>query len=124
MDIVRFTAEELEQNPETVDHEKIASFTDEDLERFIQEDGGEEFDWSGPVRVYTPPGYVRAVRRRSGLTQSEFAHRFRLDEALLKRWESGAIEPDCAAKTLLLVIDADPDVVARVVRAFREGPSE
>ena len=124
MGIVRFSAEELEKNPGTFDREKMASFTDEDLERFIEEDGGDWFDGTGPVRVYTPPGYVRAVRRRSGLTQSEFAHRFRLDEAMLAKWESGAIEPDCAAKTLLMVIDSDPEAVAGVIRAFREGPPE
>ena len=122
MGIVRFSAEELEKNPGTFDRENGSLH--EDLERFIEEDGGDWFDGTGPVRVYTPPGYVRAVRRRSGLTQSEFAHRFRLDEAMLAKWESGAIEPDCAAKTLLMVIDADPEAVAGVVRAFREGPPD
>lgn len=124
MRIVRMSNEELGVNPGEFDREKMLSFTDEDLERFIEEDGGDWFDGTGPVRVYTPPGYVRAVRRRSGLTQSEFAHRFRLDEAMLVKWENGEIEPDCAAKTLLMVIDADPEAVARVVSDFRKGPAE
>ena len=58
---------------------------------------------------------MRAVRRRTGLTQADFARRFGLDEELLRQWESGRVEPDRTAETLLRVIDAEPDAVVRVL---------
>jgi len=67
------------------------------------------------VHVSTPPAYVRAVRRRTGLSRSEFARRFGVDEALLEGWENGSVRPDCAGRTLLRVIDAEPDAVARTI---------
>jgi hypothetical protein len=56
MRIVRMSIEEAEQNLGCFDREKMLSFTDEDIERFIQEDGGDEFDGTVKSRRYTPPG--------------------------------------------------------------------
>jgi len=55
---------------------------------------------------------VRAVRERSGMTQSQFAATFGIGVGTLQKWERGVRRPGGAAKSLLLVMEADlPGVV-------------
>ena len=58
---------------------------------------------------------VRALRRRLGLSQAEFAARFHLPLGTVRDWEQGAHRPDKAAQVLLTVIAKDPDAVARAL---------
>src|SRR6266702_1838176 len=67
-----------------------------------------------PVRVTTvrvPTINVRAVRRRLGLSQSEFAAKFGFQPATLKNWEQGRTRPDGPARVLLAVIARHPEAV-------------
>lgn len=57
---------------------------------------------------------VAGLRRRLGLSQVQFAARYRLPLSTLRQWEQGAREPDAATKLLLAVIAEDPGLVARV----------
>lgn len=63
------------------------------------------------------PVDVRALRERFGLTPDLFATRFGLDVATVKAWEDGSVQPDPAARTLLLTIAADPAAVDRALSA-------
>ncbi len=74
--------------------------------------------WAGgenvPVRVTTvrvPTTDVRALRRRLGMSQSEFAARFGFQAATLKNWEQGRTRPDGPARVLLAVIARHPEAV-------------
>jgi putative transcriptional regulator len=58
---------------------------------------------------------VRAVRRRTGLTQAEFARRFGFPLGTLRNWEQGIRTPLGPARALLLVIDAKPEAVLRAL---------
>jgi putative transcriptional regulator len=58
---------------------------------------------------------VGRLRRRLGITQAEFASRYGVPLSTLRQWEQGVAEPDRAAKVLLAVIAAAPELVARVV---------
>lgn len=58
---------------------------------------------------------VRAVRRKLGLTQAEFARRFGFPLGTLRNWEQGIRTPQGPARTLLLVIGAEPDAVLRAL---------
>jgi putative transcriptional regulator len=72
--------------------------------------GGEDI----PVRVTTvrvPTTDVRALRRRLGLSQSEFAARFGFQAATLKNWEQGRTRPDGPARVFLAVIARHPKAV-------------
>jgi DNA-binding transcriptional regulator YiaG len=51
---------------------------------------------------------VKAIRERTGLTQEQFALRFRIDLDALRNWESQRREPDPMARCMLHVIDYDP----------------
>lgn len=60
--------------------------------------------------IADPPARVdvKAIRERTGLTQEQFALRFRIDLDALRNWESQRREPDPMARCMLRVIDYDP----------------
>ena len=69
------------------------------------------------------PPNVKAIRRRLGLSQSEFAKRFRLSQRTIQQWEQGRSKPDRPASNLLRVIDFAPQLVTRAVGAV-VGPNK
>ena len=83
----------------------------------------EAIAWAGgddvPVRVTTvnvPTTDIRAVRRKLGLSQSQFAARFGFQPATLKNWEQGRTRPDGPARVLLAVIARHPEAVEDALR--------
>jgi putative transcriptional regulator len=58
---------------------------------------------------------VRIIRRALGLTQEEFAYRFRIPLGTLRDWEQGAATPDQSARAYLTVIARDPDAVRKAL---------
>ena len=83
----------------------------------------EAIAWAGgddvPVRVTTvnvPATDVRAVRRKLGLSQSQFAAKFGFQPAPLKNWEQGRTRPDGPARVLLAVIARHPEAVEDALR--------
>jgi putative transcriptional regulator len=75
-----------------------------------------------PVRVTmvsaerAPVVDVRSVRRKLGLSQSQFAARFGFAPATVKNWEQGRTQPDGPARILLAVIAHHPDAVEDALR--------
>jgi putative transcriptional regulator len=55
---------------------------------------------------------VKIIRRALGLTQEEFAARYRIPLGTLRDWEQGRSEPDQPARAYLRVIAAEPDMTA------------
>jgi putative transcriptional regulator len=78
-----------------------------------------EIAWSKapPGRIYRPPEEldVRAVRRKTGLTQAAFAARFGFTLGAVRDWEQGRRRPEAAARTLLIVIDRETAAVERAL---------
>lgn len=69
-----------------------------------------------PARAFTPPQIdVAAIRKKTRLSQDRFAQRFGLSVAAIRDWEQHRRTPDPAARTLLLVIDREPEAVARAL---------
>jgi putative transcriptional regulator len=68
-------------------------------------------------RVTLTPGEVRAIRRRSGLSQAAFTAAYGLNLRTLQDWEQGRAQPDGPARAYLLVIDREPRAVARALAA-------
>lgn len=58
---------------------------------------------------------ARTLRRALGLTQEEFAARFRIPIGTLRDWEQGRSEPDQPARAYLTVIARDPEGVRRAL---------
>jgi putative transcriptional regulator len=59
---------------------------------------------------------VRAIRKRQGLSQGEFAARYGLSPGTLRDWEQDRAQPDGAARVLLTIIDREPEAVARALK--------
>jgi putative transcriptional regulator len=88
----------------------------------------EKAAWADPdARPMTDEEFARAkripraktLRRALGLTQEEFAARYRIPLGTLRDWEQGRSEPDQPARAYLTVIAHDPEGVRR---ALQSGP--
>jgi putative transcriptional regulator len=70
------------------------------------------------TKVYVPAAVnVRAIRARLRLSQAEFARRYALPLASLRKWEQGARSPDAATRAYLTLIARNPKIVADTLRA-------
>jgi len=67
--------------------------------------------------VTLSPDEIKAIRRRSGLSQAAFAAGYGLNLRTLQDWEQGRAQPDGPARAYLLVIDREPRAVARALTA-------
>lgn len=60
---------------------------------------------------------VKAMRQGLQLTQEQFAQTFGLELRTVQDWEQGRVQPTGAARTLLKIIERDPDAVRRALAA-------
>jgi putative transcriptional regulator len=68
------------------------------------------------VTIVTIPEIdVRQVRRRMGLSQTEFATKFGFPPATLRNWEQGRATPDASTRVLLAVIAKHSEAVEDVL---------
>jgi len=54
--------------------------------------------------------FARRVRRRIGLTQSEFSQKIDVSIETIRNWEQGKRSPTGAAKALLKMLDRSPEL--------------
>jgi len=68
-------------------------------------------------RVAPPPAAedVKAIRRRLGLSQEQFAARFGFSVETIRNYEQGHRRPAGPARVLLRVIASEPDAVTRAL---------
>jgi putative transcriptional regulator len=64
--------------------------------------------------VETPDVLAAEARRKTGLSQSEFARLLGISPRTLQEWEQGRREPSGAARTLLLVARERPEAILAV----------
>jgi putative transcriptional regulator len=108
------TAEPLEPlRPMTDDEVMAAALSDRDAQPLTPDD----------FRRMKRVARAKIIRQALGLTQQEFAARFRIPLGTLRDWEQGAAEPDAAAKAYLHVIASNPKAVADALAAKR-GPAD
>ncbi len=60
---------------------------------------------------------IKVIRRALGLTQDEFAARYRIPIGTLRDWEQGRTEPDQPARAYLTIIARDPEGVRKALGA-------
>lgn len=60
--------------------------------------------------------FARQVRKRLGLSQSEFSRRIEVPVETIRNWEQGKRRPTGAAKTLLKVLDKTPETALQALR--------
>jgi putative transcriptional regulator len=64
------------------------------------------------VRMKRTP-QVKIIRRALGISQEDFASRYRIPLGTLRDWEQGRATPDQAACAYLTVIARDPEAVRK-----------
>jgi DNA-binding transcriptional regulator YiaG len=84
--------------------------TEAQIQQWKKEDGDEDFEFSDFRLVRNVN--VRALRERLGLTQQEFARRYRFPLRSVQEWEQGRKRPAPGTMTLLLAISRKPKAVA------------
>ena len=58
---------------------------------------------------------VRAVRRKIGLSQDEFARQFGVSKRTIQDWEQNRRRPEGPARAFLRVIEREPEAVQRAL---------
>ena len=77
-------------------------------------DGLREIKRGDRGRVITVPD-VAEIRAKAGLSQTEFSHLLGVSVRTLQDWEQGRRSPAGAARTLLMVVDKNPQAVLDAV---------
>ena len=71
-----------------------------------------------PLRVHVPDEIdVRAIRKKLGMSQRQFAASFGFGLDAVQNWEQGRRRPEGAARAFLKVIEREPDAVRRALAA-------
>ena len=126
MRIVRRTRADLDLSK--VDWRRVSSTTEAEITRQIADDAD-----TAPVfspaelkrarQVVPAPAAenVRAIRRRLGLSQQQFAARYGFSVETLRNYEQGHRRPRGPARVLLKVIASEPDAVTRALLRGRSS---
>ncbi len=72
------------------------------------------------ARAWKAKTEAAKVRHAVNLTQSEFARFIGVSLPTLRKWESGAVTPSGAARTLLKVVKLRPGIVREALSAAAE----
>jgi putative transcriptional regulator len=113
MSVIRKAKNELGRG--RVDRAKLAKVTEADIARWKAQDGYADFEFTKEAR-FVPAVDVRAIREEIGLTQWEFAQRYRLSLRTIQEWEQGRKQPSEAARVLLFAISREPKALAKALR--------
>ncbi len=97
------------------DWARVAAMTDEEAEANALSDPDNPPITKAELARMRPVPNPREIRRRLHMTQEQFAVRFQLRIGTVRDWEQGVREPDSAAKTLLKVIDRNPEAVLQAL---------
>src|SRR5436305_5007677 len=73
------------------------------------------------VRILVPTD-VKAIRAKFGMSQDRFAKTFALNLATLRDWEQERRMPHGPARTLLQIIDREPEAVRRALGPKAKTP--
>ena len=96
---------------------RLDAQTDEELTTIAESDPDNPPLTEEELRRGVAARRVRLLRGKLGLSQSEFADRFRINIARLRDWEQGRSTPDSAILAYLTVIEREPEAVKRALEA-------
>ena len=98
-------------SPTKTDWARLEAMTEEEIEANALADPDNPPLTPEELARMRPVPNPRRIRERLKLTQEQFAQTFEIPLGTLRDWEQGASYPDRSARTLLRVIDQDPDAV-------------
>lgn len=100
-----------------IDWTRVDRMTDEDIRKAALADPDAQPLTDAQLARMRRPTPVKRLRIELGLSQAEFAERFRIPVGTIRDWEQRRSEPDQAAQALLKLIAADPAFVERTLAA-------
>ena len=101
----------LDPKPESqTDWNRLRQMTDEESERALDDPDVQPLSDEKLARGFRPRA-LTALRKRLGLSQTEFARQFMLNLRTLQDWEQGRRQPEDIARTYLRVIERNPEAV-------------
>ncbi len=106
------TLEEIRAARPRMDAAKIAATTEADIRRHQIEDGE---DPDAPLPPFRPVPNVRAIRTQLQMTQEAFAKTIGVPVATVRNWEQSRTNMDPAVRSLLRVVEREPDAVLRAL---------
>ncbi len=98
-------------SPTKTDWARLEAMTEEEIEANALSDPDNPPLTDEELARMRPVPNPRRIRERLKLTQEQFATRFEVPLGTLRDWEQGVSYPDSAARTLLRVIEQDPEGV-------------
>lgn len=108
--------------PKTQRHEPdwaaLDALTDEEIAAQIAADpdaAPDMSEWPLDQAVISEPMDVKAIRARLGMSQDAFARTFGLNIAALRDWEQRRRVPRGPARSLLRIIDREPEAARRAL---------
>lgn len=108
---VRMTMEQVAASDE-IDRVRVAATTDEDVRRYMIEDGENPDEAPAEVRTVLP---LAALRSRVGMSQDKFAKALGIPAATLRNWEQGRTKPDPIAVSFFALVADDPERAFKVL---------
>ena len=102
------TLDEIIASKPKVDQAKLDATTEEDIRRYMIEDGQDpDEELPDHAELIVPP---RRVREKLGMTQEEFAKALRIPVATLQEWE-GRVILDPAVRSLMTIFYRMPEAI-------------
>jgi putative transcriptional regulator len=72
---------------------------------------------AAPARLFIPPEIdVRAIRRKVGMSQDDFASAFGFSLTQIRDWEQGRSRPLGGLRAYLMIIEMDPVRILKILR--------
>jgi putative transcriptional regulator len=99
----------------TSDWARLDAMTDEEIEAAARADPDNQPSTPEQLKRARRISPAKHLRWKLGLSQAEFARRFRIPLGTLRDWEQHRAEPDQAARAYLKVIAADAGFVERAL---------
>lgn len=106
---------------DTTDYARLAAMTEDEIEANALGDPDNPPFTDEELAGLRPAPNPKRIRQRLQLTQEQFATRFAIPLGTLRDWERGARYPDTAARTLLQVIEHNPDAVVQALTRVDSG---
>lgn len=115
---VRVSSKNSREVKGRIDETRFDALTEDDIERFVREDGIDASELGEPS--YVPRTVdLRALRKRLALSQAQFAKRYFIPLRSIQQWEQGEREPSEAARVLLFAIENDPAAIESALHRKR-----
>ena len=106
------------EHPPTLTSEQRArldAMTDEEVEAAALADPDAQPLTEEQLARFEPVSDVKTIRERLRLSQKQFAEMFGLSLSVVRDWEQRRFIPEQAARTLLKVIDRNPEAVKQAL---------